>query len=842
MRVERREEHAVTRNARRKAAVRALAAARGTTYTAALRDHERADHPAVVHLALHPGASTDALTAATGMSLLELRRTGRAAGFGQLDDGTWWLSEQDEGISAAIAAHRATAPGPLDVLLGHTGDRAAVHLAGGRTWAVTGIAGAGKTTLVRRVIDAALDQGRAVYRISGDTEIGGLTGEVCTWRTLTHRFPGEMADLLERAFADTTGPLVVVDDIASVLHALDERERAERYELDDDERAQVAAGARRTDTWHARAALARVVDTYDYSGRTVVLAGVVDLERADPRQHPWLDWASRTVDVRFGRSRHERAGVLRDRGVRTAFELQPLAMRVRALAPGERVQFTESGRWWLVRAVSTSGRYVALSSPHNLTGDDFYTVIDRALAIRAADDIVGGSGWRTDEGFTANLRRIESGDLALSSRNRVDAEIAAVRAPDPKRKPSPPARLAAPAGLQRTVVPIAATDAGVAALGTHDASHVLVTGPGRYAAAADLIERLQDAGWHGEASLDPADEHGALLATASTDDETQVAIADVLAELGRRYDLLREHDVASHAALPAPARVPDRFLVIDVDHAAAVPGLEVSLSRIARTGRAAGVHLVAIAERPGGGMAWRAEVAQVQTGQGETSWRQRLGEWATVTGPAPVTGPAVTLGDVEAGVVLAADAAGQPVRFDLTRGLRTGGYGRPASVMRLLADQAAAAGRTVHLVTGRADEPLTATFPGAVVHAPGELPRLLAEAAGVLAETTVRDLGLLVVADVPVGHPWHGLRGDGQALTDAATAATAGGTWLVDDTGVMGSQPAASGWAGALAFGHGSIRALHGRQATRKRLLPVDGAGLARTAPDGPLELVRAYC
>ncbi|WP_251153820.1 hypothetical protein [Cellulosimicrobium sp. Marseille-Q4280] len=813
----------MTRNARRKAAVRALAASRGTTYTAALREHEH--HPAVVHLALHPGASTSDLVAATGMSLLDLRRTGRAAGFGQLADGTWWLSEQDEGISAAVAAHQATAPGPLDVLLGHTGDLKAVHLTGGRTWAVTGIAGVGKTTLVRRVIDAALEQGRTVYRICGDTEVGGLAGELCTWSTLTHRFPAEMADLLERAFADATGPLVVVDDIASVLHALDERERA-----------QVASGARRTDTWRARAALARVVDTYDSSGRTVVLAGVVDLERDDPRLHPWLGWASRTIDARFGQPWHERVGVLHDGSVRTRFALQPLQMQVRALAAGERVQFTDSGRWWLVRAVSSSGRYVALSSPHNLTGDDFYTVIDRARAIRAADDRVLGAGWRTDEDFTTNLRRIESGDLRLSVRNRAGADIAAVRDPDPARKPSPPARLAAPAGLQRTVVPIATTDAGTATLGGHQTSHVLVTGPNRYAAAQDLIDRLQDAGWHGEASLDPESGSEAALATASTHDETQIVVADALAELDRRYALLRQHDVTGHADLPAPVRVPDRFLMIDVDHAAAVPALEVSLNRIARTGRAVGVHLVAIAERTGGDMSWRTDVSQLQTDEGVTFWREGLGSWATVTGPPPAADPDAVPGDHEAGVVLAANAGGQPARFDLTRGLLTGGtYNRPASVMRLLADQAAAAGRTVHLVTARADEPLSRTFRGATLHTPDELPDLLEQASR-------SDLGVLVVADVPVADTWHGLNGDVEALTAIASAATAGGTWLVDDTGIHGSQHAARGWAGALGFRYGAIRSLYGRQATRKRLLPVDGAGLARTAPDGPLELVRAYC
>jgi hypothetical protein len=824
----------MTRSARRKATVRALAATRGTTYTAALREHER--HPAVVHLVLHPGTSTSDLVAATGMSVLDLHRTARAAGFGQRADGTWWLSEHDERVAQAAEAHLPTAPARLGVILGHTGDLVPVHLTGGRTWAVTGIAGVGKTTLVRRLIDAAREQHRPVYRISADDEIGGLAGEIATWRELTHRFPAAMADLLERAAADPGAPLVIVDDIPRVLHGLAEREPRELDDLTQDEQAQVAAGARLTDTQRARAALARVVDTYDDSGRTVVLAGVVDLERHDPRLHPWLGWASRTVDVRFGEPWHERVGVLHDGGKRTTFALQPLEMEVRALAPGERVQFTDSGRWWRVRAVSASGRYVALSSPHNVTGEDFYTVIDRARAIRAADDRVLGSGWRTDEDFVTNLRRIESGDLRLSVRNRVPADIAAVRAPDPGRKPSPPARLAAPAGLQRVTVPVAATDTGTATLGSENA-HVLVAGPRRFAAAWDLIDALQGAGWFGEASLDPASGSEAALATASTDAETTIVVDDALAELARRYELLRRHAVAAHHALPDHVRVEDRFLVIDVDHAAAVPDLEVSLNRIARTGRAAGMHLVAIAERPGAGMAWRTDVAQLQTGADETSWRNPLGEWTTVTGPAPSAREQGPL-DLDAGVVLVAGAEGGPVRFDLTRGLWVAdGLDTPFTLWRLLADQALAGRRTAVVVSDGAGGALARAFPGTANIPLADLARTISRADETTLLIVVEPCSDMLAYDRQQADAWN-------MRVRALQEATSTGAWIVvvHSQDVYGSPSPVEHLGARLSFGRYRSRLAHGREGARKRLLPVDGAGLARTAPDGPLELVRAYC
>lgn len=114
---------------------------------------------------------------------------------------------------------------------------------------------------------------------------------------------------------------------------------------------------------------------------------------------------------------------------------------------GSRVRFAESRRSWRVRAVSATGRYVGLSSPNNLAGSDFYTVIDTVDLVRGPDDRFLGGAWITDDDFTEHLAELEAGESSISQRRRVELDIAEVLPPDPRRKADPPATLAAPDDL-----------------------------------------------------------------------------------------------------------------------------------------------------------------------------------------------------------------------------------------------------------------------------------------------------------------------------------------------------------------------------------------------------------
>ncbi|PCK21923.1 hypothetical protein [Rhodococcus qingshengii] len=94
-----------------------------------------------------------------------------------------------------------------------------------------------------------------------------------------------------------------------------------------------------------------------------------------------------------------------------------------SLAVGTKVQFSESKRWWRVRAVSADGNFVILTSPFNLRQTVLYTIIDDRRGVRGPDDRIFSNGYESDENINDRLRELVAGDITVSQRTSKTVEL-----------------------------------------------------------------------------------------------------------------------------------------------------------------------------------------------------------------------------------------------------------------------------------------------------------------------------------------------------------------------------------------------------------------------------------
>lgn len=109
----------------------------------------------------------------------------------------------------------------------------------------------------------------------------------------------------------------------------------------------------------------------------------------------------------------------------------PSSILATALSTGQRVQFSESQRWWKVRASSDDGRFVILTSPFNLQKTVQYTILDTERGVRGPDDRIFSSGYESDSDIADRMRELIAGDIQVSRRPSkwVDTCIVAVLPP-----------------------------------------------------------------------------------------------------------------------------------------------------------------------------------------------------------------------------------------------------------------------------------------------------------------------------------------------------------------------------------------------------------------------------
>ena len=99
------------------------------------------------------------------------------------------------------------------------------------------------------------------------------------------------------------------------------------------------------------------------------------------------------------------------------------------LTLGSKVQFSESKRWWKVRAVSDNGHFVILTSPFNLQKTVIYTIIDNERGVRGPDNMIFSSGYESDNDVAERMRELVAGEIEVSKRpsRYVELDIAVVK-------------------------------------------------------------------------------------------------------------------------------------------------------------------------------------------------------------------------------------------------------------------------------------------------------------------------------------------------------------------------------------------------------------------------------
>lgn len=85
---------------------------------------------------------------------------------------------------------------------------------------------------------------------------------------------------------------------------------------------------------------------------------------------------------------------------------------------GDKVRFHGEGHPYKIRA--RSSRYLICTKPFNLKKTVIYTIVDLFENVRGAENLIFGMGAETDADCEAMLERIESGQSAISHRNRVE--------------------------------------------------------------------------------------------------------------------------------------------------------------------------------------------------------------------------------------------------------------------------------------------------------------------------------------------------------------------------------------------------------------------------------------
>lgn len=86
---------------------------------------------------------------------------------------------------------------------------------------------------------------------------------------------------------------------------------------------------------------------------------------------------------------------------------------------GDRVWFVDETRPYTVQAVSSSGRYVALTKPFAAQRTVLYTVADLERCWRGVDDSLGNSlGYETRAACERAVGLFDSGEFTFSRRHR----------------------------------------------------------------------------------------------------------------------------------------------------------------------------------------------------------------------------------------------------------------------------------------------------------------------------------------------------------------------------------------------------------------------------------------
>ena len=130
---------------------------------------------------------------------------------------------------------------------------------------------------------------------------------------------------------------------------------------------------------------------------------------------------------RFAANHRRNNNLVHPAGRTRAHELVPV--RPFALAPGDRVRFHDSRRWWTVQAVSPL--HVALTRRAAFTSEPLYTVIAWDEGRRGPHDSWGFEAI-TREDCESVVAALDRGEISLSERRAIYLDVAAIWAAVPR--------------------------------------------------------------------------------------------------------------------------------------------------------------------------------------------------------------------------------------------------------------------------------------------------------------------------------------------------------------------------------------------------------------------------
>ena len=91
------------------------------------------------------------------------------------------------------------------------------------------------------------------------------------------------------------------------------------------------------------------------------------------------------------------------------------------LSKGDKVKFASEKQHFTVR--EANDRFAICTKPFNLRRTVIYTIVDKKLQIRGADDLIFGMGYETDEQCKDALERLERGEAAVSRKKFIPLDI-----------------------------------------------------------------------------------------------------------------------------------------------------------------------------------------------------------------------------------------------------------------------------------------------------------------------------------------------------------------------------------------------------------------------------------
>ncbi|MBT8448068.1 MAG: hypothetical protein KJO69_00145 [Gammaproteobacteria bacterium] len=88
---------------------------------------------------------------------------------------------------------------------------------------------------------------------------------------------------------------------------------------------------------------------------------------------------------------------------------------------GARIRFAEEKQAYTVQA--SGKRYKVCTKPFNLKKTVLYTVVDMVEKVRGTENLIFCAGAETKEQCNEMLERLESGETAVSFRNRIPLAV-----------------------------------------------------------------------------------------------------------------------------------------------------------------------------------------------------------------------------------------------------------------------------------------------------------------------------------------------------------------------------------------------------------------------------------